>query len=117
MAKFSVTDRVHDKYVVLYVNGYINNLGGEKIDERCSYYLKKGIKSFIINFERTELINSVGISILIGVIEKVLQVKGTLYFTNANRVSKEIFRMLELSKFAKILDTEEQAVAHLLKKS
>jgi anti-anti-sigma factor len=115
MAKFSVTDKVHHDYVVLHVNGYINNLGGEKIDERCSHYLKKGIKNFVINFQDTELINSVGISILIGVIEKVLQVKGVLYFTNANKVSKEIFHMLELSKFAKIFDTEEQAVAHLLK--
>lgn len=109
MSGFRLTTEVDRDYVIFRTDGYINNLGGEKIEREFEANLKKGYRKFIINFEKTELINSIGISILIGVIEKILESEGKLYFSNLSPVNAEIFEIMGLTKYVPIFNTDEEA--------
>ncbi len=55
----------------LVVKGYINNLGGERIAEVCYEHIDANTHNFILDLEDCRIVNSIGISILIEVIEKV----------------------------------------------
>lgn len=95
---------------IVYANGYLNGLGAERLEEECKNLLKKGIKKIIINFKKTELINSIGISILIGIIETVKEAEGHLGFCNLSRVHAETFEMLGFTKYVPIFASEEEAL-------
>ncbi len=114
MKRLSVTSKVLDNLVVIYTDEYINGLVGEKLEEQCCEVINKGLNRIIINFRHTELINSIAISIIIGVMEKIMESRGTLYFSNLTKTNKEIFEMLGLTRYVKIFDTEEEAISHLM---
>ncbi|MBI5643670.1 MAG: STAS domain-containing protein, partial [Deltaproteobacteria bacterium] len=67
-------------------------------------------KKIVIDFSRTDLINSIGISILIGIIEKVKDKKGVILFSGLKQVNFEIFNIVGLTKHIQIFDTEEDAL-------
>ena len=113
MLEFTLSTTFKKEAAIICTSGYINDLGGEKIDEECTKLLGKGIKKIIINFEDSKVINSIGISILIGVIEKIKDKKASLAFTNLTEVNRETFEMMGLAKFANIYSTEEEAVSSL----
>ena len=113
LGDFSVNTKVQDNYAVIYTNGYINDLGGELIDKECTKILQKDISNIIINFAGSEFINSIGISILIGIIEKVSDINGRIIFTNLSRSNKDVFEMLGLTKFASIFSTETEAMKYI----
>ena len=76
MSDFQVTVKEVDNVVVLATDGYLNNIGGEKISEICDEYLDKGKNMFLINLEKSTVVNSIGVSILIEIIEKLQEVDG-----------------------------------------
>ena len=47
MSDFQVTVKEVDNVVVLATDGYLNNIGGEKISEICDEYLDKGKNMFL----------------------------------------------------------------------
>lgn len=110
MREPSVTTKVLDNLAVLYTDEYINGLVGEKLEEQCCKVIEKGLNRIIINFRQTELINSIAISILIGVIERIMESRGVLCFSNLTKINKEIFEMLGLTRYVRIFETEEEAI-------
>ena len=57
MSDFQVTVKEVDNVVVLATDGYLNNIGGEKISEICDEYLDKGKNMFLINLEKSTVVN------------------------------------------------------------
>jgi anti-anti-sigma factor len=108
----TVTDD-QGRVAVVRTNGYINNLGAERIEQEIDALIAKGYKSFVINFARSPIINSMGLSILIGVIEKTLGIEGRLAFTNLTEVNAETMEIMGLTQFATIFATEEEARSQL----
>lgn len=100
---------------VLRTEGYVNNLGGEKISEKVDELIEAGIVNFIINFEKSNVVNSIGISILIEVIEKLVDIGGKIYFSNLTKTISKTFSIMGLTQFAEICETEEEAVNALSK--
>jgi anti-anti-sigma factor len=98
-------------FAILRTDGYINNPGGEKIARECYKLMDEGYKHFILSFEKSKVINSIGISILIEILEKVLELKGTLYFTGLTSTIAKTFKIMGLTEYAKIYETEDEAVA------
>ncbi len=103
--------KMTDGAAVLYPGPYLNQLRGESIENRCRDLLACGIKHLIINFEETELINSIGISILLGVIETVRNAEGRLLLSNLSSSNRDLFDVLGLLPRLHIETTEEQALA------
>ena len=101
-------------FAVLYTEGYINNQGGEEIARQAYAQLDAGARALVLNLEKTRIVNSIGISILIEVLEKVMDRKGVLAFCNLTPTIDKTFRIMGLAQYASIypsLDEALQAVA------
>jgi stage II sporulation protein AA (anti-sigma F factor antagonist) len=95
---------------VIYPGPYLNQLRGEDIERRCQELLAGGVRHLVINFEETELINSIGISILLGVIEAVNEARGLLMLSNLSASNRELFEMLGLMSHVRVEETEQSAL-------
>ena len=99
---------------VFWTDGYINNQGGEEIARQAYAQLDAGARALVLNLEKTRIVNSIGISILIEVLEKVMDRKGVLAFCNLTPTIDKTFRIMGLAQYASIypsLDDALQAVA------
>jgi len=108
--EFSLVFQVDGPVLIIRTKGYLNDLGAEQVDTICSENLGKGTKKIVINLEHSPLINSIGISILIGVIEAIEEASGALAFTNLTPTNRKTFEMMGLLQFAQAFDAEADAV-------
>jgi anti-anti-sigma factor len=113
MSTLDIKARLVDGGAVIYPGPYLNQLRGERIERRCLEMLENGIRNLVINFEETELINSIGISLLLGVIEAVDETDGKVILTNLNNSNRELFEVLGIMAKVEILGSEEVALARL----
>jgi anti-anti-sigma factor len=110
---FQLSVEERGSYAVLRTEGYVNNLGGEKIGEAADALIEKGVKKLVLNFEKSNVVNSIGISILIEVIEKIVDVDGRICFCFLTKTIAKTFNIMGLTQYAEIYDTEDDAVASL----
>ena len=96
-------------YAVLHTDGYVNNPGGEKIARECYKLVDEDYKHFILNFEKSKVINSIGISILIEIIEKLHEIDGSLGFTGLTTTRAKTFKIMGLTQYANVYDSVEAA--------
>jgi|TARA_B110000003_G_scaffold128311_1_gene130339 anti-anti-sigma factor len=113
MSDFQVTVKEVDNVVVLATDGYLNNIGGEKISEICDEYLDKGKNMFLINLEKSTVVNSIGVSILIEIIEKLQEVDGKLAYCNLASIVEKTFNIMGLTKYSTIYKDEEAGISDL----
>lgn len=113
-SKFSI-DRVdkEKEYAIVATNGYLNQTGGEKLLEECNKLINEGYKELIINFEQTPIINSIGMSILFELVERLRELKGTLYFCCLRPAIARTFKIMGITEYSEIFPDEETAVAEL----
>ncbi len=98
---------------VIYASNYLNKLNGERIERECRQQLEAGRRALVINFRDTELVNSIGVSILMGVIDTAEQNDARLVFSNANSHTINLFEMLGLSRHVNLVNDEEEALTLL----
>lgn len=110
MSVAEIRAKLIEDAAVIYPGPYLNQLRGESIESQCLELLAGGVRRIVVNFEETELINSIGISILLGVIESVNQSEGALVLSNLNASNRELFEMLGLMSHVEMVDTEEIAL-------
>jgi anti-anti-sigma factor len=84
--------------VVVYVGDYLNKLSGESIERECRRKISEGCRELTVNFSQTELVNSIGISILLGVIDAASSNGARVIFSDVNENTAELFEMLGLTK-------------------
>ena len=77
---------------------YLNKLSGEQIEYECRRRLETGCKELVVSFSETEIINSIGISILLGVIDTASNNGARVVFSDVNENTVELFEMLGLTK-------------------
>jgi len=106
MNAFHVTVLREANYAVLRTDGYINNLGAERIEQEIETLIEQGCRRFIINFARSPIINSMGLSILITIIERMLEVGGVLVFTDLTEVNAETMEIMGLTQYATLRPSE-----------
>lgn len=95
---------------LLYTDGYINNQGGEEIAREAYAQLDSGARALVLNLEKTRIVNSIGISILIEVLERVMDKKGVLAFCHLTPTIDKTFRIMGLAQYAQIFTTREEAL-------
>jgi len=96
--------------VVLYPHNYINDIEGEKLEELCEVFLGRGFKKIVVDFSSTDLINSIGVSIIIGIIESVKDKKGVITFSGLKKVNYDIFSLVGLTRHIQVFKTEDEAL-------
>jgi anti-anti-sigma factor len=102
-----------DGLAVVYTQGYINNQGGEEIAAAAYDLIGEGFKNLLLNLEGTKIVNSIGISILIEIIEKTLEIEGHLAFCCLTATIEKTFHIMGLAQYAGIYSDEPAAVAAL----
>lgn len=95
---------------ILWTDGYINNQGGEEIAKAAYARLEEGVRALVLNLEKTRIVNSIGISILIEVLEKVMDRKGVLAFCGLTPTIDKTFRIMGLAQYAEIYPTQDDAL-------
>ena len=70
---------------IIYAGDYLNKLSGERIERECKRQLELGCRALVINFRDTELVNSIGVSILMGVIDASGKEPGASDFLGCKR--------------------------------
>lgn len=106
-------DRRDTDLAVIYTEGYINNQGGEEIARVAYELIDDGVRTLLLNLEDTKIVNSIGISILIEIIEKTLEIDGRLAFCCLTPTIAKTFQIMGLAQYAGIYDDENAAVEAL----
>jgi len=81
----------------VFATDYLNKLSGEKIERECKRQLDAGCKTIVVNFAETEIVNSIGVSILLGVIDAASDKGAAVVFSDVNEDTIELFQMLGLT--------------------
>lgn len=86
----------------VFATDYINKLTGEKIERECRQKLDAGCKTLVVNFRDTEIVNSIGVSILLGVIDAANDRDAKVVFSDVNEETVELFEVLGLTRHVEI---------------
>jgi anti-anti-sigma factor len=96
---------------IIYASDYLNKLSGERIERECKRQLESGCRALVINFRDTELVNSIGVSILMGVIDASEQNQARLIFSDVNSHTAKLFEMLGLTRHVSLAKDEGEALS------
>ena len=109
----SVRSRCVGTAAVIYASDYLNKLSGERIERECKRQLESGCQTLVIDFRGTELVNSIGISILLGVIDVAEKSGAQLIFSDVNSQTVQLFEMLGLTRHVALATDEQEALSSL----
>ena len=98
---------------VVYASDYLNKLTGEKIERECKKWLDSGARALVIDFSDTELVNSIGISILLGIIDIAEKSGASVVFSDVNSATIHLFEMLGLTRHVVLARNEQEALSSL----
>jgi anti-anti-sigma regulatory factor len=96
---------------VIYASDYLNKLTGERIERECRKQLNEGCRALVIDFSDTQLVNSIGISILLGIIDIAEKSGASVIFSDVNNQTVELFNMLGLTQHVVLVRDEHEALS------
>jgi stage II sporulation protein AA (anti-sigma F factor antagonist) len=98
---------------VVYAGDYVNKMSGQRIERECLTRMERGCRALVINFRDTELVNSIGVSILLGVIDEAERRGARVAFSNVSLHTLKLFELLGLTRLVVLADSDEEALATL----
>ena len=98
---------------VVYASDYLNKLSGERIERECRRQLNCGCRALVIDFSDTKLVNSIGISILLGIIDVAEKSGAQIVFSDVNLQTIQLFEMLGLTRHVLLAKDEREAILNL----
>lgn len=108
VSEFNLNSEVKNDCVVIKTSGYVNNLGGQKIIDEFNSHHQNGLNNYILNLADSKVVNSIGISFLIEVIEKLNESNGKLVFTNLDPSVDKTFTIMGLFHYAEKAATVDE---------
>jgi len=116
VSNFSLVLRSAQDVAVMTPAGYINDLGAERLEQTSDQFLDEGLRKIIVNFANLQHINTLGLSIFTGIVQKTIDYDGMLCFTNLKKVHRDIFEMVGLIEHVRIFKEEKDALMFLIGK-
>ena len=98
---------------IIYASDYLNKLSGERVERECRVQLDAGCRALVVDFKNTGLVNSIGVSIMLGVIDAAERAGAPLVFSNVNAQAAQLFEILGLTRHAMLARDERDALAML----
>ncbi len=86
----------------VFAGDYLNRLAGETIERECRQKLSAGAKKLVVDFSETEIVNSIGVSILLGVIDAAQDAGAEVVFSEVKTETQELFEMLGLTNHVRL---------------
>jgi len=99
---------------IVYTSDYLNKLSGERVERECKRQLEAGCRALVLNFRDTELVNSIGVSILMGVIDAAEKSSAQLIFSDLNNHNANLFEMLGVARHVSFAKDEGEALSQLI---
>ena len=99
--------------IVISTSGYFNNVAGEAVLEIFNEKIDSGSKNFLVDMADSKVVNSIGVSILIEIIEKLQGVDGKLAFCNLAGIVEKTFNIMGLTKYCEVFDSVDSGVEKL----
>src|SRR5918997_1031285 len=83
---------------IVHAGDYLNKLSGERVERECRLRLEEGCRALVVDFHQTDMVNSIGVSILLGVIDAAERAGAPVVFSGANERAAQVFEMLGLTR-------------------
>jgi len=99
--------------LIIKTEGYINNVAGEKISRVFSDESNINVKNAVFDLEKSKVINSIGISYLLEVIELLSEKGGKIIFLNLDPTIDKTFKIMGLFQFSQTADSLDTALKDL----
>ena len=99
--------------VIISTQGYLNKDLGEEIQKVCNEFVDKGTTSFLFNLSQSNIVNSIGASIMIEIIEELQEADGTLAFCTLAPIVEKTFTIMGLTKYCSTFESQEAALEHM----
>jgi anti-anti-sigma regulatory factor len=99
---------------VVYAGDYLNKLSGNRLERECKRQLDLGCRVLVIDFRDTALVNSIGVSMLLGVIDVAEKSGAHVIFSDVNSQTVQLFEMLGLTRHVALARDEQEALSSLI---
>ena len=97
--------RSEGETAIVFAADYLNKLSGELIERECKRQLSAGCKTIVVNFSKTKIVNSIGVSILLGVIDSASSFRARVVFSELNDETVELFEILGLTNHVTVANS------------
>ncbi len=111
--QFSLSSEVRNNCLVITTTGYVNNVGGEAIAKEFARHFEGGTKKVIINLAQSKVVNSIGMSFLIDIVDQLNDAGGKMVFTNLDPAIHKMLSIMGLFQFAGKANTVDDALKEL----
>ena len=98
---------------VLEVDFYLNGEGSGFLAKVFDQLLERDDRSFLLNLEKMSIINSVGISRLIQIIERVKVNSGRIVLCGVSKTITKTFHLFGIANTVDLYETESEALSHM----
>jgi anti-anti-sigma factor len=99
--------------LLIKTEGYINNVAGEKISQVFSDNTNNDIKNAVFDLQKSKVINSIGISYLLEVIEMLSEKNGKIIFLNLDPTIEKTFKIMGVFQFSQTANSLDSALKEL----
>ncbi len=97
-----ITVQSQGQTATVFASDYLNQITGEKIERECRRQIDGGCKTLVVSFKETEIVNSIGVSILLGVIDAAAAAGTQVIFSDVSENTNQLFEMLGITNHVEI---------------
>ena len=101
---------LNGEVLVIKTEGYLNKDLGQDIQNAAQEHINNGINQILIDLDKSNIVNSIGASIIIELIEQLQESEGTLAFCNLAPIIEKTFKIMGLTKYCSCYSNEEDAI-------
>ncbi len=94
MKKLHLESKEIDGRAVVFLHGYLNESGGERLEREFDALLGRGVRTVQLDFAGTSMVNSIGVSFLLDIIEGADRLEIALEFSRVPEHILEVFDLL-----------------------
>ena len=103
-----------DPTAIIKIEGPFNDFQAKEISNIVDDLLSKRFIHFIINFEKSNELNSFGVSVLIDIIKLIEDRNGKLLFSKVDAHLEKKFTSMGLMNYVSIFDDDKEALSSLI---
>ena len=111
--ELKVTSRRSGAVLVLDLQGDVTMFAEAELTRAYHQGVDSGARDLVLSFAGTDYINSAGIAIIISLLTEARASGVTLVISGLSSHYQKIFRMVGLTQYAEVFDSEDAAVTEL----
>lgn len=111
--ELKVSTRTVEGATILDLHGDVTMFAESELTRAYHSAIESGARALVLNFTGTDYINSAGIAIIISLLTEARASAVTLVICGLSPHYQKIFRMVGLTQYAEVYETETAALAEL----